>query len=193
MSRSSPAARLGLDFEPGVFFSRAQARNDWLKPGSGEAITAHCALGAGLRAVLGRWWPGSVPGLPVFGRFLSAFGLVFIINPCISGEHDNNVYKCFLMFAMIGNMIENVYIWLLIGYYSFCYIFVVKMAPVLTTLRALYKVVSTVVAHLSISFEMGWSVASQFFQMILQISRNDLGTVHVQATMVRLEKNPSPF
>ena len=59
-------------------------------PGSGEAITTHYALAAGLRAVLGRCLPVSMLGPPDLERCRFALGLRFW-RICTSKGHQLNI------------------------------------------------------------------------------------------------------
>ena len=64
---------------PGRDFCGARTKSAGLMPGSGEAITMYCALAAGLRALLGRCWLGSMISIPQqisCGAFLGS-GLAF--------------------------------------------------------------------------------------------------------------------
>ena len=62
MQNLGPAARPGLKFGPSRASCGAQTKSAGLMPRSEKVITMYYALGAGLRAVLERCWPGSMLG-----------------------------------------------------------------------------------------------------------------------------------
>ena len=87
MQSSGPAARPGPKFRPGRAFCGSRTRSAGLMPGSGKAVTMHYALAAGLRAVLGRCWPGSMLDLADFVRCRSGLEFGFRRNFCTSSSN----------------------------------------------------------------------------------------------------------
>ena len=87
MQSSGPAARPGPKFRPGRAFCGARAKSAGLMPGSRDKITMYHALAAGLCAVLGRCWPGSMLGSSDIVRCRSGLGLDFWRNFCISSKY----------------------------------------------------------------------------------------------------------
>ena len=65
-----------------------QTKNAGLMPISGEASTMCKVFAAGLRAVLERYWPGSMPGLSDFTRRRSGLGLGFLRNFCVPPSYN---------------------------------------------------------------------------------------------------------
>ena len=77
MQSSGPADRPGPKFRLGRAFCGARTKGAGFMPGSGEAITMHYTLAAGLGVVLERCWPGSMLGPEDFVRCRSGLGLGF--------------------------------------------------------------------------------------------------------------------